>query len=61
MSSLARFIRHYVEMVVAMFVGMAVLGLPAGWAMSAAGTGWSELRTDAPVHGTSQTRVQVAA
>ena len=25
------FARHYIEMVVAMFVGMAVLGLPAGW------------------------------
>jgi hypothetical protein len=42
------FIRHYVEMVVAMFLGMAVLGLPAGWAMSAAGTSWSQLHTDAP-------------
>jgi hypothetical protein len=35
-------------MVVAMFVGMAVLGVPAGWAMSAVGTGWSELNSDAP-------------
>jgi hypothetical protein len=48
MSSLAHFIRHYVEMVVAMFLGMAVLGLPAGWVMGAAGTSWSELHTDAP-------------
>jgi hypothetical protein len=48
MSPLSRFIRHYVEMVVAMFLGMAVLGLSAGWAMSAAGTSWSELHTDAP-------------
>jgi hypothetical protein len=30
-------------MVVAMFLGMAVLGMPAGWAMGAAGTSWSEL------------------
>jgi hypothetical protein len=34
--------RHYVEMVVAMFLGMAVLGMPAGWALGAAGTSWSE-------------------
>jgi hypothetical protein len=31
------FIRHYVEMVVAMFVGMAVLGFPVGWAMDRVG------------------------
>ena len=37
------FIRHYVEMVIAMFAGMAVLGLPAGWLMSAIGTSWGEL------------------
>jgi hypothetical protein len=37
------FIRHYVEMVVAMFLGMAVLGLPAGWLMSAFGTSWGDL------------------
>jgi hypothetical protein len=42
------FIRHYLEMVVAMFLGMAVLGIPAGWAMGAVGTGWSELTDDAP-------------
>jgi hypothetical protein len=42
------FARHYVEMVVAMFLGMAVLGIPAGWAMGAAGTSWAELHTDAP-------------
>jgi hypothetical protein len=30
-------IRHYVEMVVVMFTGMAVLGLPAAWAMSGMG------------------------
>ena len=42
------FARHYVEMVVAMFLGMAVLGLPAGWAFAAAGTSWSALHHDAP-------------
>jgi hypothetical protein len=42
------FVRHYVEMVVAMFLGMAVLGMPVGWALSAAGSSWSELNTDAP-------------
>jgi hypothetical protein len=42
------FIRHYVEMVIAMFVGMAVLGVPAGWAMSALGTSWHQLTDDAP-------------
>jgi hypothetical protein len=41
------FLRHYVEMVVAMFVGMAVLGLP----LAAFGTGWHELSIDAPALG----------
>ena len=35
--STQHFVRHYAEMVVAMFAGMAVLGLPAGWAMDAMG------------------------
>ena len=43
-----RFLRHYVEMVVAMFLGMAVLGVPAGWALGAVGSSWSELNNDAP-------------
>jgi len=47
-ASPGRLLRHYIEMVVAMFVGMAVLGPPAGWAMSAAGTSWSQLSDDAP-------------
>jgi hypothetical protein len=38
-----RFLRHYAEMVVAMFLGMAVLSLPAEWAMNLFGTGWSEI------------------
>jgi hypothetical protein len=47
-SSMGHFIRHYIEMVVAMFLGMAVLGAPAGWALGGAGSSWSELNTDAP-------------
>src|SRR4051794_17915246 len=46
--STKHFIRHYAEMVVAMFLGMAVLGVPAGWAMGALGTSWHELHTEAP-------------
>jgi hypothetical protein len=42
------FIRHYIEMVVVMFVGMIALGLPAETALHAVGTGTSELRDDAP-------------
>jgi hypothetical protein len=45
---MGHFIRHYIEMVVAMFLGMAVLGVPAGWALGAVGSSWSELNTDAP-------------
>ena len=32
---MTHFLRHYLEMVVAMFLGMAVLASPAGWVMSA--------------------------
>jgi hypothetical protein len=42
------FVRHYVEMVVAMFGGMLVLGIPASIALRALGTSSSELRVDAP-------------
>ena len=42
------FIRHYAEMVAAMFLGMALLGVPASWALGAVGSSWSELNTDAP-------------
>jgi hypothetical protein len=42
------FIRHYVEMVVAMFLGMVVLGIPGEGALHAVGTSTSALRTDAP-------------
>jgi hypothetical protein len=41
-------VRHYVEMVVAMFLGMAVLGAPAVWAMSAAGIDWNQLSDGSP-------------
>ncbi|MGZ6674080.1 MAG: hypothetical protein ACXVFM_17200, partial [Solirubrobacteraceae bacterium] len=46
--SARHFVRHYIEMVVAMFLGMVVLGVPAGWALGAVGSSWSELNTDAP-------------
>jgi hypothetical protein len=43
-----RFVRHYAEMVAAMFLGMAVLGLPVGWALAALGSSWSDLQHHAP-------------
>jgi hypothetical protein len=43
-----RFARHYLEMVAAMFLGMAVLWMPAREALAAAGMSSSELRNDAP-------------
>ena len=42
------FARHYAEMVLVMFLGMAVLGPPAGLALGLFDSGWSELREDAP-------------
>ena len=42
------FVRHYVEMLVAMVLGMVVLGTPATFALSAAGTSMSELHNDLP-------------
>jgi hypothetical protein len=42
------FIRHYLEMVAAMFLGMAVLGMPAMAALGAVGMSSSELYNDAP-------------
>jgi hypothetical protein len=47
-TSTRHFIRHYAEMVVAMFLGMAVLGAPALLALGAAGVTSAELRADAP-------------
>jgi hypothetical protein len=49
MSASARsFLRHYAEMIVAMALGMVVLGAPAGWALTAMGTSTTELTRDAP-------------
>jgi hypothetical protein len=42
------FVRHYLEMLAAMFLGMVVLGIPALVALSAVGVSSAELRTDAP-------------
>jgi hypothetical protein len=42
------FVRHYVEMLVAMVLGMVVLGTPATLALSATGTSMSELHNDLP-------------
>jgi hypothetical protein len=36
-TSAKHFLRHYGEMVLAMFLGMAILGAPVDWAMSSAG------------------------
>jgi hypothetical protein len=47
-TSTRHFVRHYVEMLVAMFLGMAVLGTPALLAPGAAGVSSAELRADAP-------------
>jgi hypothetical protein len=42
------FIRHYAEMLVAMVLGMVVLGVPASMALDALGVSSSELQNDAP-------------
>ena len=42
------FVRHYVEMVIAMFAGMIVLGLPAEAGLRTIGSSSSDLRVDAP-------------
>src|SRR3954447_13175675 len=44
----ATFIRHYIEMVVVMFAGMIVLGLPGEAALKSLGSGSSVLSHDAP-------------
>ena len=46
--STRHFVRHYVEMLVAMFAGMGVLMLPTAWALGAIGTSRSALHQDAP-------------
>ena len=43
-----RFIRHYIEMVVAMFAGMIILGIPGEACLRAIGTSTADLRVDAP-------------
>jgi hypothetical protein len=45
------FIRHYAEMVVAMFAGMIVLGLPGEGLLHLAGTSSHQLYDDAPAIG----------
>jgi hypothetical protein len=42
------FIRHHVEMLVAMLLGMAILGLPASMALDALGMSSSDHHDDAP-------------
>jgi hypothetical protein len=49
------FIRHYVEMVVVMFVGMGVLAMPVHWTLSAVGTSYSELGDAAMLFGMAVT------
>ena len=43
-----QFTRHYLEMVLAMFAGMIVLGLPAEGALHLVGSSSSDLKEDAP-------------
>jgi hypothetical protein len=47
-TSTRHFVRHYAEMLAAMFLGMFVLGMPAVAALGAAGVSAAELRADAP-------------
>jgi hypothetical protein len=47
-SPAGHFARHYAEMVVAMFLGMLLLGLPAEGALLAFGSSTSDLERDAP-------------
>ena len=47
-ASTRHFARHYLEMLVAMFLGMAVLGVPAVAALGVVGVSSSELHNDAP-------------
>jgi hypothetical protein len=47
-TSARHFARHYLEMLLAMFLGMVVLGLPASVALDTLGMSSSELRNDAP-------------
>jgi hypothetical protein len=61
-AALRRFVRHYLEMVVAMLVGMAVLGPVESWVLDP--IGWADLRAvpeaDALVMATNMTVAMVA-
>ena len=46
--STRRFARHYIEMVIAMFAGMIVLGLPVEGVLRAVGTSGSAIEDSAP-------------
>jgi hypothetical protein len=46
-TSVVHFVRHYLEMVVAMFVGMVALGMPLAALLGAAGIDVSAWQTDA--------------
>ena len=47
-TSTRHFIRHYAEMLAAMFLGMVALGMPVLMALGAVGVSSAELRSDAP-------------
>ena len=47
-ASVKHFIRHYLEMVVAMFLGMAILGVPAEGALRVLGTSSHDAYHDVP-------------
>ncbi len=47
-SAIRTFARHYVEMIIAMFAGMLILGVPGEAALRVAGTSSHELQTTAP-------------
>ena len=47
-AQIRRFSRHYLEMVIAMFAGMVVLGLPFEGVLGLVGSSISELETTAP-------------
>ena len=42
------FVRHFVEMLLAMLAGMAVVGLPLAGVLALAGTSWASAERDAP-------------
>jgi flagellar biosynthetic protein FliP len=46
--SLIQFVRHYLEMVAAMFLGMGVLGVPLLLALGGFGLSSSEIKDEAP-------------